>query len=115
LVTFEPALDIKLALMLNKLSDSLRVDLPDWLSDQIFEVMLGGAAKPSVLVPAPVCDAFGGSTSKSQLQVVTGDLTLSSSSPSTRVAVTTGMCLLPVDGADGDANPISRLKAGTCQ
>jgi hypothetical protein len=115
LVTFEPALDIKLALMLNKLSDSLRVDMPDWLSDEIFEIMLGGAAKPSVLVPAPVCDAFGNASSKSQLAVVTGDLTLSSSSPSTRVDVTAGMCLLPVDGAASDANPVSRLKAGACQ
>lgn len=115
LVTFEPALDIKLALMLNKLSDSLRVDMPDWLSDEIFEVMLGGAAKPAVLVPAPSCDAYGNATSKGQLEVVAGNLTLSSSSPSARVDVGAGMCLLPVDGASSDANPVSRLKAGTCQ
>jgi hypothetical protein len=115
LVTFEPALDIKLAIMLNKLSDSMRVDMPSWLSDEIFDVMLGGAAKPSVLIPAPICDSNGDATTKSQLKVVTGELTLSSSSLSSKVDVASGMCLLPVDGSDSQANPVSRLKAGTCQ
>jgi hypothetical protein len=115
LVTFDPALDIKLALMLNKLSESLRVDLPEWLNDEIFEVMLGGATKPAVLVPAATCDAYGNSTTKSQLKVVTGNLTLTSSSPSSKVEVAAGMCLVPADGADGDANPVSQVKAGTCQ
>jgi hypothetical protein len=115
LVTFEPALDIKLALMLNKLSESLRVDMPDWLSDQIFDVMLGGAAKPQVLVPAATCDAYGNSTTKSQLKVVSGDLTLTATSPSTRVDVSAGMCLLPASGVDRDANPVVKVKAGSCQ
>jgi hypothetical protein len=115
LVTFEPALDIKLALMLNKLSESLRVDMPDWLSDQIFDVMLGGAAKPQVLVPAPTCDAYGSLTTKSQLEVVSGDLTLTAKSPQTRVEVSAGMCLLPASGVDRDANPVLKVKAGSCQ
>jgi hypothetical protein len=114
LVTFDPALDIKLALMLNKLSESLRVDMPTWLSDEIFEVMLGGAAKPSVLVPAPNCDVYGNLTTKSQLKVVSGDLSVSETS-SPKVDVTAGMCLLPVDTTDSKASPFSRLKAGTCQ
>ncbi len=115
LVTFDPALDIKLALMLNKLSDSLRVDMPDWLSDEIFEVMLGGAAKPSVLIPAATCDASGTSTSKAQVEVVTGALSLSSSSLVSPVDVAAGMCLVPVDGTDSNANPFSQVKADACQ
>lgn len=115
LVTFEPALDIKLALMLNKLSESLRVDMPDWLSNEIFEVMLGGAAKPSVLIPAPVCDAYGNATSKDELQVASGTLTLSASSLASPVEVTAGMCLLPVDGADSNANPVSQVRSGACK
>jgi hypothetical protein len=115
LVTFDPALDIKLALMLNKLSESLRVDMPAWLSNEIFDVMLGGAAKPSVLVPGPTCDSNGNSTSKDQLKVVTGNLSLSSSSLSGPVTVAAGMCLLPVSGADSKSNPFSRLQSGTCQ
>jgi hypothetical protein len=115
LVTFDPALDIKLAFMLSKLSESMRVDMPDWLSNEVFDVMLGGAPKPSVLVPAPTCDANGNSTSKGQLKVVTGDLRLSSSSLASPVDVPAGMCLLPVDGADSDANPVSQVKAGVCQ
>jgi hypothetical protein len=115
LITLDPALDIKLALMLNKLSDSLRVDLPDWLSDEIFDVMLGGAPKPSVLVPAAGCDANGNRVTKSQLQVATGTLTLAATSVASPVTASAGMCLLPVDGADSGAHPFSRVMAGTCQ
>ncbi len=115
LVTFDPALDIKLAMMLNKLSESLRVDMPAWLESEIFDVMLGGAAKPSVLVPAPTCDAYGDVTSKGEIDVVTGNLTLSESSLPGPVSVAAGLCLLPVDGVDSQAGPFSRVRAGTCQ
>ena len=115
LITFDPALDMKLALMLNKLSESLRVDWPDWLSDEIFDVMLGGATKPSVLVPNPTCNTLGDVTSKSELKVVTGNLSLSASSLSAPVTVAVGMCLLAVDGADSKANPVSRVQGGACQ
>jgi len=115
LVTFDPALDIKLAMMLNKLSASLRVDMPAWLENEIFEVMLGGAAKPSVLVPAPTCDAFGDVTSKSELKVVTGNLSLSESSLPSPVSVAAGMCLMSVDGVDSKTSLFSRLQSGTCQ
>jgi hypothetical protein len=115
LVTFDPALDIKLGMMLNKLSASLRTDMPDWLSDEIFDVMLGGAAKPSVLLPTPTCNTYGDVTSKSQLKVVTGNLSLSSSSLPTPVHVAAGMCLVAVEGADNEAHPFSQVQAGVCQ
>ena len=102
-------------MMLNKLSESLRVDMPQWLESEIFDVMLGGAAKPSVLVPAPTCDVYGDVTSKSELKVVTGNLSLSESSLPSPVSVAAGMCLLPVDGLDSKANPFSRLRSGICQ
>jgi hypothetical protein len=115
LVTFEPALDLKLALMLNKLSESLRVDMPAWLSDEIFDVMLGGAAKPSVLIPAATCDATGVSTTPNQLKVVTGNLILSESSLGSPMNVAAGMCLVPLSGADSDASPFSQVTSGICQ
>ena len=115
LVSFEPALDIRLAIMLNKLSESLRVDMPAWLNDEIFDVMLGGDAKPSVLVPVATCDASGNVTSESQIKVVTGNLSLTASSLATPVNVVAGMCLAPADGVDGDAHPFSQLKADICQ
>jgi hypothetical protein len=114
-VTFEPALDIKLALMLNKLSDSMRVDMPEWLSNEIFEIILGGAAKPSLLIPAPTCDSSGRSIKKNQLQATSGALTLTSSSLPAAVDVTTGMCLLPVTSSAESPNPFSQVKAGACQ
>jgi len=114
LVTFDPALDIKLALMLNKVSESLRVDMPAWLSNEVFEVMLGGGAKPSVLVPAPTCDPNGGTTTKSQVKVVSGNLNLSETSMATSVTVAAGMCLVPVTGTDSKATPFSRLQSATC-
>ena len=115
LVTFDPALDIKLAMMLNKLSESLRVDMPAWLESEIFEVMLGGAAKPSVLVPAPTCDAYGDVTSKSELKVATGSLSLTETSLPSPVSVAAGMCLLPVDGLGSKVAPFSRVQSGTCR
>ena len=115
LITFDPALDIKLAMMLNKLSESLRVDMPEWLSNEIFEVMLGGEAKPSVLLPAATCDAYGDVTSKSEVKVVSGNLTLSSSSLPSPVNVSANMCLVPIDNSDSKANPFSRVRAGICQ
>lgn len=114
LITFDPALDIKLAMMLNKLSESLRVDLPSWLEDEIFEVMVGGAAKPSVLVPAPTCDAYGQATSKSELVVVAGNVSLRETSLPSPVVAAPGTCLLPVDGLDSKAAPFSYWRAGTC-
>jgi hypothetical protein len=115
LVTFDPVLDVKLALMLNKISESLRVDMPEWLSNEIFEVMLGGDAKPSVLVPGATCHSDGSSTTKDELKVVTGALTLSSSSLSSPVSAAAGMCLLPVSGSNSKSNPVSRVKPGSCQ
>jgi hypothetical protein len=115
LVTFDPALDIKLAVLLNKLAESLRVDWPDWLSDEIFDVILGGAAKPSVLVPNPTCNSHGDVTSKSQLKVVTGTLNLSAMSLAAPVTVAAGMCLLVADGADREVHPFSQVQAGICQ
>lgn len=115
LVTFNPALDIKLALMLNKLSESMRVDMPTWLTDQIFDVMLGGDAVSSVLIPAPTCDASGQETKKNQLGVVSGTLTLKASGLASPVTVAAGMCLVPVENADGNAHPFSKLAAGVCE
>jgi len=54
-------------------------------------------------------------TNDGQLKVVDGALSLSSSSLATPVEVPAGMCLGAVDGADGDANPISLLQADVCQ
>jgi hypothetical protein len=113
LVTFDPALDIKLALTLNKLSDSLRVDMPSWLEDEIFDVMLGGAAKPSVLVPASNAVSSDNGGQKDIVKVQSGKLTVSSRS--TKVEVTEGKCLAPVKGVDDNSNPVSRLTAEICQ
>jgi hypothetical protein len=115
LVTFDPALDIKLALMLNKLSESLRVDMPAWLENEVIDVMLGSAAKPSVLVPGATCDTSGYATTKSQLKVVTGNLSLSESSLATPVTVAAGMCLVPVDSAASGPSPFSKVQSGVCQ
>lgn len=88
--------------------------MPAWLASEIFDVMLGGAAKPSVLVPAPTCDAYGDGTTKSELKVVTGNLRLSESSLSSPLSAGAGMCLLPVDRLSSKAIPFSRLQSGAC-
>lgn len=50
-VTFEPALDMGGALTISQFSDDLRLDLPSWLSDEIFDLSFGGTPTSSILVP----------------------------------------------------------------
>jgi hypothetical protein len=50
-VTFSPAFDARAAITLSTLSDAFRADLPDWLSDEIFDLTFGDDPKPSLLVP----------------------------------------------------------------
>ncbi len=95
---------------LNKLSDSMKVDMPAWLNDEIFEVMLGGAAKPSVLVPASSSD----SGSSGQLKVVSGTLTLSEKSLATPVEIAAGMCLGTVE-TETEVAPFSLFTPVACQ
>lgn len=58
LVTFEPALNIGGAMTISSFSDQMRVALPDWLQDEIFDITFGGDAKASVFVPlrSTACD-----------------------------------------------------------
>jgi hypothetical protein len=115
LVTFEPELDLSIAMAMTNLSESMRVDMPDWLSNEVFDVSLGGAPKPSVLIPARTCDASGNASVKEQLKVVAGTLTLDSTSLLSPVAVAAGMCLLPVDSSASEPNPMSLVASGVCQ
>jgi len=115
LVTFDPALDLQVAMAMSNLSDSMRVDMPEWLASEVFDVTLGGAPKPSVLVPAATCDANGNSQPKDQLQVVSGSLELKSTSIPNPVDVAAGMCLLPVSSSASKPNPFTLVKAGVCQ
>lgn len=115
LVTFEPALDLSLAMTLSNLSESMRVDMPDWLFDEVFDVTLGGAAKPSILIPAPSCNPDGTTTSKEQLQVVTGSLALSATSLPNAVEVSANQCLLPLESTASEPHPFSLLTAGVCE
>lgn len=115
LVTFEPALDLRLAMAMTNLSESLRVDMPDWLFDEVFDVTLGGAPKPSILIPAPSCNPDGSSTSKEQLEVVAGTLVLDASSLATPVAVNANQCLVPVESSASEPHPFSLVTSGVCQ
>ncbi len=115
LVTFEPELDLSIAMAMTNLSESMRLDMPEWLFDEVFDVTLGGAPKPAILIPAATCDANGNSSVKSQLKVVTGNLALDSSSLKTPVEVAAGMCLLPVESSASAPNPMTLVASGICQ
>lgn len=51
LVTFEPALDIGAAMTISAFSDEMRLDLPTWLNDEIFDLTFGGDPVGSIVVP----------------------------------------------------------------
>jgi len=98
------------------LSESMRVDMPDWLFDEVFDVTLGGAPKPSVLIPATTCDANGDRSSKDQIKVTAGRLTLDASSLANPVEVLTNMCLVPAaEEPSEQAHPFSLFSSGVCQ
>jgi hypothetical protein len=89
--------------------------MPDWLMNEVFDVTLGGAPKSSILIPAAVCDANGNATTKDQIKVVTGTLTLDSTSLTNPVEVVAGMCLVPVDSSASQPNPMTLVASGACQ
>lgn len=60
-------------------------------------------------------DHVGNVTTKSQLKVMTGNLSLSESSLPSPVSAAAAMCLVQVDGLGSKAAPFSRLKADICQ
>lgn len=60
LVSFQPALSLGGAMTISAFSDQLRMNLPDWLADEVFDVTFGGDPKASVFVPAR--EACGAST-----------------------------------------------------
>jgi hypothetical protein len=72
--------------------------------------MLGGAAKPAVLVTDS-----SASGKSSQLKVQTGTLTLSEKSLATPVEIAAGMCLGTVDSATSDVPPFSLFTPVACQ
>lgn len=51
LVTFQPALDLGAAMTISAFSDEMRLDLPTWLSDEIFDLTFGGEPVGSIRVP----------------------------------------------------------------
>lgn len=110
LVTFEPALNMKLAMQLNRLSDELKVDMPDWLMDEIFDVTFGGPAKKSVRIPKV---AGCGGTGAEQVEVVEGSLELNASSLSSPITVEAGMCLVERDSES--EHPFEAFGTGVCE
>lgn len=52
LVSFSPALNLGGAMTITSFSDQLRMNLPSWLQDEIFDVTFGGDPKAQVFVPA---------------------------------------------------------------
>jgi hypothetical protein len=50
-VALSKVFDARAAIALSTLSDTLRADLPDWLSDEIFDLTFGGDPKPNLLIP----------------------------------------------------------------
>jgi hypothetical protein len=115
LVTFEPELDLTVAMAMSNLSETMRVDMPEWLSNEVLDVTLGGAPKPSVLIPAKVCDASGNVTTKDQIEVIAGKLSLDATSIAAPVEVMAGMCLVPVENTENLTHPMTLVTSGICQ
>lgn len=75
-LTFSPALDMGAALMISTFSDQMRMSLPDWLTDEIFDLTFGGDPVPSIFVPYRELCAPGSATavSRRELEISSGTL-----------------------------------------
>jgi hypothetical protein len=107
LITIEPKLDLAVATTLVNLSEAMRMDLPDWLDDEIFSVTLGGNANGQILVPD------GCAESGYALEVTKGTLTLDATSAAAPVVVETGMCLSEVE-SESD-HPFDSVAVVACE
>lgn len=76
LLTFSPALDMGAALMISNFSDQMRMNLPDWLADEVFDLTFGGDPVPSVVVPYRELCAPTSATavSRRELEITSGTL-----------------------------------------
>lgn len=118
LVTFQPELDLAVAVTLMNLSETLRVDLPEWLFDEVFNVTMTGQSMSQVLVPHADCATPD--APQAPLQVVTGTLTLSAASVANDVPVSAGMCLVEAPVVEGtvestSGHPFESVAAGSCE
>lgn len=95
-LTVSPAIDLKLALALTHLSDSMKVDLPDWLMDELFEVMLGGPPRATLRIPRATPCAPAAEPAQ-RVEISAGRLQLAASSLSQELVVDAGQCIVPVD------------------
>lgn len=55
LITFTPELDLRAAITITNLTEVFRIDLPEWLSDQVLNVTLTGESTTSVVLPRRQC------------------------------------------------------------
>ncbi len=115
-LSLQPKLDISMALKINSL---LGEDGAPWLADQLFEVILDGAPRSELLIPAPPCE--GGEASHFLFEMLTGRFVLreTARSEATReLLVEEGMCLLEAsDEAESNAPSffIDHLGSSLCK
>ena len=75
-VVFEPALNLSGALTISAFSEAFRLDLPEWLSDEVFDISFGGDPKPSLLVPhRQTCQSGDPAPTRRLVKVETGTVT----------------------------------------
>lgn len=120
-LSVSPAFDLELMLQFAQVQDKLD-DIDDWMLDDLLRITLDGAANPAVRI------------GDSGIEVVEGNLTLSSTSAGVTVDAAAGQCILGPEGdeptpitqdgsTDGSStpteepasHPFEELTAGSCQ
>lgn len=109
MIQVSPLLDFTVHLGFSLIADKVK-NLPQTALNDTLRVLLSGDVAPVVkAVHGPAWSGDG-------LQVVSGQLTLTSSAaPQTNVTVGAGQCLLSQTPASGDENAWSKFTAGSCQ
>ncbi|QQR90748.1 MAG: hypothetical protein IPJ88_03140 [Myxococcales bacterium] len=111
-LTLEPKLDLAAAISLSEVAGS---DAPDWLQDQLFEVMIGGPPKAELLMPKQNgCIEFNGIP---EIKVLAGMIdateTNNTSSELYSLSVASDMCMVGAENPGSDFL-FSYYEEGSC-
>jgi hypothetical protein len=116
-----PMLDVRAMMDLQPLLEQLESDFPPQLVRDTISLMLNGAQEPTIRtrsVERTETDENGNTITvqETQLEVVQGRLSLSSSSAGTTVVVDAGMCLDTIEPMEGEEpHPFELLVEAVCE
>jgi len=121
-IGFSKPVGIQFAMMFSEFERATKMELPSWLADTVFDIMLDGEPRSEIWVPAAACESYApgqgdADVAEDQFKVGTGKLTIKSVSQSegtTEFVATDGQCVDDGNPAADDRDLVSELHTIEC-